>query len=116
VAVNAEYNGFGDHGGYLWYTTNDCSGTAYYAEFFGRPVVASSFAAAGILHYADLSIAQSVNFLSYGLVNAGTGALDGCFGISTNAVASPDQALDLSTLGFVPPFTLSVSVPMLNVT
>jgi hypothetical protein len=71
--------------------------------------VASSFAAAGVLHYANVSIAQSVTFLSYGLIDAGTGALDGCSGISTNAFASPGQTLDLSTLGFTPPFTLSVS-------
>src|SRR5215472_6498616 len=51
LAVGADGNGFTNHGGNLYYATSDCRGTAYYAEFLGRPVVGSSFAAAGILHY-----------------------------------------------------------------
>jgi hypothetical protein len=110
LAVNADYNGFGNHGGYLFYTTTDCSGTAYNASFVGRPVVGATFVAAGILHYIDFNIAQQVSFLSYGTIDAGTGMLAGCAGISTGGLASPDQTFDLSRLGFVPPFRLSVPV------
>jgi glycerol uptake facilitator-like aquaporin len=72
------------------------------------PVVGPTFIAAGIVHYADPRIAQNLQFASRESVSA-DGTLAGCGGISDNGPASPDQTFNLSTLGFVPPFTLSVS-------
>jgi hypothetical protein len=54
VAVFADYDGFGNQDGFLFYTTNDCTGTAYFAVFFeGRPVVSPSITSGGILHYVN---------------------------------------------------------------
>ena len=47
-------------------------------------------------------------FLSAESVGA-DGTLEGCMSESYTASVSPDQTLDLSSFGFVPPFTVSVS-------
>jgi hypothetical protein len=107
LAVRVVARGFRDEGGTLDYTTTDCSGTAY-NKILDFPVVGPTFIAAGILHYADPRIAQNLQFASRQSVDA-DGILGGCGGISDNGPASPDQTFNLSTLGFVPPFTLSVS-------
>jgi hypothetical protein len=106
LAVRVVARGFRDEGGTLDYTTTDCSGTAY-NKILDFPVVGPTFIAAGILHYADPRIAQNLQFASRQSVDA-DGILGGCGGISDNGPASPDQIFNLSTLGFVPPFTVSV--------
>jgi hypothetical protein len=107
VAVFADYDGFGNQDGFLFYTTNHCTGTAYFAVFFeGRPVVSPSITSGGILHYVNVSTLQPMAFNSWNSVSGGIGCTAPA---NLSGLGSPDQTLDLSTLGFVPPFTLSVS-------
>jgi hypothetical protein len=63
LAVRVIASGFRDEGGTLDYTTTDCSGTAY-NKILDFPVAASTFIAAGIVHYADPRIAQNQQFAS----------------------------------------------------
>jgi hypothetical protein len=109
LAVAADGNGFKDLGGTIYYATNDCSGTAYYDESVSNPVVGSSFSANGILHYADPRLPQSQQMFSNEFIYLDGTIHGGCQSVTANGYFSPDQTLDLSTLGFVPPFTLSVS-------
>jgi hypothetical protein len=107
LAVAADVTGFRSGGGTFFYTTTDCSGTTYY-QLLGPVVVGSSFGVAGTLYYGDSRLAQFEQISSRQNIFA-DGTLAGCEGISTNGPFSPDQTFNLSTLGFVPPFTLSVS-------
>jgi hypothetical protein len=108
LAVRVNAHGFRVEDGIFYYATTDCSGTAFLliGDF---PIVVSTFVTAGTLHYADPRLAQNVPFFGSRQAIFADGTLATCEGISTNGPASPDQTFNLSTLGFVPPFTLSVS-------
>ena len=99
LAVAADVNGFRNGGGYFYYVSNDCTGTALY-QILGAPVVGSSFSAAGTLYYADPRLAQNYNQISSRQNIFFDGTLAGCEGISTSGPIQSSPNLDSFNTGF----------------
>jgi hypothetical protein len=98
-------------GGVLLYTTPDCTGTAYIGTQNGTQSIMLNYAivlntTAYVFHW---SAGASISVASEAMLNAGNGSSGSlqCSPTSGMSFAAPVvTTLDLSTLGFVPPYSI----------
>jgi hypothetical protein len=105
--------GFSNTGVLLNYTSSDCSGTAYLfqnpADLANVQVGLNIGVVNGVLYYGDAAVAQSMAMNSERLLNPDGTPEQPCTTSEEFNPFSPAITLDLSTLGFTPPFTIQVS-------
>jgi hypothetical protein len=96
----------------LWYTTSDCTGTAYMKPAFSLTIPISNYEIVGdVLYYPEPGTAKKITSPSYrSLTTTGLGPC-GVYGPKSPPApilyVTPAQTLKLSTLGFRVPFKIS---------
>jgi hypothetical protein len=112
VNVPVNRNGFDGCGGYLFYESEDCSGTVFTGADLHTPSIAdwAPIVAGNIIYYGDPAARVSVTTHSRRLLDRSVG-VDKCETVAVNGTMLKAMTFDLSTLGFTPPFSISLAAP-----
>ena len=122
VLFQVDKTGFVGTGVTLYYSTKNCTGTAYVqtgtnptpnalVSLFSPPSFSAGIAG-GVVYYPTPGVSKTVTMLSGQGIDGPTGKSDGCRLFSKIEIwpcpnCRPVATFKLSTLGFVPPFKLS---------